>query len=179
MGWEGRKGRRDGRGRGMLMRSFRSGFSESRSNACCLLQVVASSPHPARGVEFKSDEGRGNGRATLMITVRLRTHPRSHSVPAKFEFDRPLFSFASTYSNCAYSNRRCQLSVGRSGLSLPPPPSPTRKKANTFNAPSPSPSPFVPLDRNCQTDICILAFLSVPISAQRANMLHRGEGEGE
>ena len=69
-------------------------------------------------------------------------------------------------------NRRCQLSVGRTGLSPPPPPQ-TRKKANTFNAPS----NFVPLDRNCQTDICIPAFLSVPISAQMANTLE-GEGRG-
>ena len=112
-----------------------------------------------------------------MITARLRTHPHSPPVPAKFELDRPLFSFASTYSRARTPS---EVSViGRGFLPSSTPPSPTRKKANTFNAPSLA--PFVPLDRNCQTDICILAFLSVPISAQRANMLHReerGRGRG-
>ena len=81
-----------------------------------LLQVVASSPQPARGAEFKSDEGRGrgDGRATLMITARLRTHPRSPPVPG---FDRPLFSFASTYSRARTPSEEVSV-IGRGFLFL-------------------------------------------------------------
>ena len=50
MGWEGRKGRREGDADVPIsLRVFR---------VANLLHVVASSPHPARGAEFKSDEGR-------------------------------------------------------------------------------------------------------------------------
>ena len=71
-----------------------------------------------------------------MITIRLRTHPRSLApVPAKFEFDRPLFSFASTYSRARTPSEEVSV-IGRSVGAFSPPPSPTRKKANTFNAPS-------------------------------------------
>ena len=105
-----------------------------------------------------------------MITVRLRTHPRS--LPSLGSIVR-YFRLHPLTRGLGLHRRRCQLSVRRSVEAFSPP-SPTRKKANTFNALR-SLCPFVPLDRNCQTDICILAFLSVPISAQRANMLHREE----
>ena len=106
MGWEGRKGRRAGDADALVsLRVFR---------VANLLHVVASSPHPARVPNLRAAKV-GDGRATLMITVRLRTHPRSPPVPAKFGFDRdrPLFSFASTYSRARTPSEEVSV-IGRS-----------------------------------------------------------------
>ena len=133
-----------------------------------LLQVVASSPHPAAVPNLRATKVGRDGRATLMITARLRTHPRS--LPSLSSIVRYFRLHPLTRG---LGLHRTEVSVfGRSGLS---PLHLRLVKKQTRSTPLRSLPSFVPLDRNCQTDICILAFLSVPISAQRANMLHREE----